>query len=185
MTKTVVLLAAALLAAGCAQEKTTYGDARGVKAAFLQPGRQLPPPGLRQLERHRLRVLVAEHSDPVDALGLVERVLAVAESAGRGVHRHALAIGDEPAVAVRMQPPAELRVALIPLRCAVADEAQRRLEDQECSDQRGERRAAHGLLQSSAAMRSAASACPASFQWPKPCFVFGKPCRNTCFSSAA
>src|SRR5258707_9625131 len=38
MTKTVVLLAAALLAAGCAQEKTTYGDARGVETVTNQFG---------------------------------------------------------------------------------------------------------------------------------------------------
>src|SRR3954466_6005859 len=37
MRKTVVLLAA-LLAAGCAQEKTTYGDARGVETVTNQFG---------------------------------------------------------------------------------------------------------------------------------------------------
>src|SRR3954469_7522009 len=38
MKKTAVLLAAALLAAGCAQEKTTYGDARGVETVTNQFG---------------------------------------------------------------------------------------------------------------------------------------------------
>src|SRR5258706_16070099 len=38
MTKTAVLLAAALLAAGCAQEKTSYGDARGVETLTNQFG---------------------------------------------------------------------------------------------------------------------------------------------------
>ncbi len=37
MRKTVVLLAA-VLAAGCAQEKTTYGDARGIETVTNQFG---------------------------------------------------------------------------------------------------------------------------------------------------
>src|SRR5581483_8216964 len=111
--------------------------------------------------------------------GLVEHALAIAEAAGIDHHARAPFVARVPALLVRPQAPAELRIELVQVRRGVVAQAERRLDEHE----RGKRRAAggepapHGLPQRLAAISSAPSAWPASFQWPKPGLVLAKPCR--------
>jgi hypothetical protein len=106
----------------------------GREAAAVQLDRQLPPPGAAQRQADGLRIRVAEDSDAVHALPLVDVVVHVV-----------LALGVQPdeqrslvAVRIGAQRPAEREIGVVPDRRAELRHAQARLGADE--ERRGSRR---------------------------------------------